>query len=131
MPLATVSRKVSDLLDAPRVMGPEAWREIETKYGYGAMANAFSALARAGVIHPSPIETLDNAKNYSATFQVLDQNNHVIFHAGADTANPWPARVGFGELLLNGAHFRTIVTQSVDRTTSVMVTESDATPWSS
>jgi len=42
-------------LDAPRVMGPEAWREIEMKYGYGAMADALSALAKAGIIRPYPV----------------------------------------------------------------------------
>jgi len=77
------------------------------------------------------IETLENAKNYSATFQVLDQNNHVIYHAGAATDMPWPAPAGFGEVVRNGVHFRTIVTTSVDRTISVMVAESDATRWSS
>jgi signal transduction histidine kinase len=77
------------------------------------------------------IETLENAKNYSATFQVLDQHHRVIYHAGAATTIPWPARAGFGEVVLNGTHFRTIVTQSVDRNISVMVAESDATRWSS
>ena len=77
------------------------------------------------------IETLENAKNYSATFQVLDQNSHVIFHAGAATDIPWPEPAGFGEVVRNGVHFRTIVTKSVDRTISVMVAESDATRWSS
>jgi signal transduction histidine kinase len=77
------------------------------------------------------IETLDNARNYTATFQVIDQNNHVVYHAGPATTIPWPARAGFGEVVLNGTHFHTIVTQSVDRTISVMVAESDATRWSS
>jgi signal transduction histidine kinase len=77
------------------------------------------------------IETLENAKNYSATFQVLDQNNHVIYHAGAATDIPWPAPAGFGEVVRNGVHCRTIVTKSVDHTISVMVAESDATRWSS
>jgi AcrR family transcriptional regulator len=45
-------------LDAPRVMGPAAWREIELKYGYGAMANALSALAKAGIIRPYPVELI-------------------------------------------------------------------------
>jgi hypothetical protein len=36
-------------------MGPEAWREIEMKYGYGAMADALSALAKAGIIRPYPV----------------------------------------------------------------------------
>jgi signal transduction histidine kinase len=56
---------------------------------------------------------------------------HVIYHAGAATDMPWPAPAGFGEVVRNGVHFRTIVTTSVDRTISVMVAESDATRWSS
>lgn len=77
------------------------------------------------------IETLENAKNYSATFQVLDQYHHVIHHAGAATDIPWDAPAGFGEVVRNGVHFRTVVSQSVDGTISVMVAESDATRWSS
>jgi len=72
-----------------------------------------------------------SAKNYSATFQVLDQNNHVIYRAGATTDIPWPASAGFGELVRNGVHFQTILTKSVDGTISVMVAESDAARWSS
>jgi AcrR family transcriptional regulator len=43
-------------LDAPRVIGPEAWREIEMKYGYGAMSAVLTALAAAGIIQPYPVE---------------------------------------------------------------------------
>jgi len=77
------------------------------------------------------IETLENAKNYAATFQILDQNNHVIYHAGAGTDTPWPAPAGFGEVVRNGVHFRSILTTSIDHTISVMVAESDAARWSS
>jgi AcrR family transcriptional regulator len=42
-------------LDAPRVIGPDTWREIELKYGYGAMASALSALAEAKIIRPYPV----------------------------------------------------------------------------
>jgi signal transduction histidine kinase len=77
------------------------------------------------------IETLENAKNYSANFQVMDRYNHVIYSAGAASDIPWPVPTGFGELVRNGQHFRTIVTKSVDGTISVMVAESDATRWSS
>jgi AcrR family transcriptional regulator len=45
-------------LDAPRVVGPEAWREIEMKYGFGAMASALAALASARIIRPYPVELL-------------------------------------------------------------------------
>jgi signal transduction histidine kinase len=77
------------------------------------------------------IETLENAEHYSATFQVLDHNNHVIYHAGTATDTRWLAPDGFGEVSRNGVHFRTIVTKSVDGAISVMVAESDATRWSS
>jgi len=45
-------------LDAPRVMGPQAWREIEMRYGFGAMANALTALTTARIIRPYPIELI-------------------------------------------------------------------------
>jgi hypothetical protein len=45
-------------LDAARVMGPEAWREIEVKCGFGAMASALSALAKAGIIRHYPVELI-------------------------------------------------------------------------
>lgn len=45
-------------LDAPRVIGPEAWREIELKYGYGAMSAALTGLAQAGIIRPYPVELI-------------------------------------------------------------------------
>jgi signal transduction histidine kinase len=77
------------------------------------------------------IETLENAKNYSATFQILDQHGHVIYDEGDATGIPWPAPAGFGDVVRDGVHFRTIVTKSVDDSVSVMVAESDATRWSS
>jgi AcrR family transcriptional regulator len=45
-------------LDAPRVIGQEAWRAIELKYGYGAMAGALSGLAEAGILRPYPVELM-------------------------------------------------------------------------
>ena len=45
-------------LDAPRVIGPEAWREIESKYAYGAMSLGLSALIEAGVMRSYPVELL-------------------------------------------------------------------------
>lgn len=45
-------------LDAKRVLGPAAWREIEMKYGYGAMATALAALMQAGIIRNYPIEVV-------------------------------------------------------------------------
>ena len=45
-------------LDAPRVLGPEVWREIELKYGYGAMAAAMTKLIEAGILRPYPVELI-------------------------------------------------------------------------
>jgi AcrR family transcriptional regulator len=45
-------------LDAPRVIGPEAWREVELKYAYGGMSAMLSQLAEAGVVHPYAIDLL-------------------------------------------------------------------------
>ena len=45
-------------LDAPRIFGPEAWREIELKYAYGGMSAMLAQLIEAGVLHPYAIELL-------------------------------------------------------------------------
>lgn len=45
-------------LDAPRVVGLEAWREIELKYAYGVMSAAIQRLVAAGVIQPYPVELI-------------------------------------------------------------------------
>jgi AcrR family transcriptional regulator len=45
-------------LDAPRVIGPEKWREIELKYAFGAMSGALAALAQGGVIQPYSADLL-------------------------------------------------------------------------
>lgn len=46
------------LLDAPNVIGGTEWREIELKYGYGAMRQALTLLQAAGIIRPLPITFL-------------------------------------------------------------------------
>jgi AcrR family transcriptional regulator len=45
-------------LDAPRVIGPEAWREIELKYAYGALSAVLGQLIAAGQARPYPIELI-------------------------------------------------------------------------
>ena len=45
-------------LDAPRVIGPEAWRQIELKYGYGAMASGLAGLIEAGILRPFAVELM-------------------------------------------------------------------------
>jgi AcrR family transcriptional regulator len=46
------------LLDAPNVIGGTEWREIELRYGYGAMRQAITELQAAGVIRPLPVSLL-------------------------------------------------------------------------
>lgn len=43
-------------LEAPRVIGAEAWREIEMKYAFGAMSAALAQFQAAGRIRPYPVE---------------------------------------------------------------------------
>jgi AcrR family transcriptional regulator len=45
-------------LDAPRVIGPEAWRAIELKYAYGGMTAMLTQLMEAEVLHLYAIELL-------------------------------------------------------------------------
>jgi AcrR family transcriptional regulator len=45
-------------LDAPRVIGPEAWREIELKYAYGGMSAMLTHLIAEGFLHPYATELL-------------------------------------------------------------------------
>jgi AcrR family transcriptional regulator len=46
------------LVDAPNVIGGAEWREIEIKYGYGAMCEALAGLQAAGAIRPLPVSIL-------------------------------------------------------------------------
>lgn len=46
------------LVDAPNVIGGAEWREIEIKYGYGAMREALAGLQAAGAIRPLPVSIL-------------------------------------------------------------------------
>jgi len=43
-------------LDAPRVVGPDAWRTIELKYAYGGLSAMLVQLREAGVVQDYPIE---------------------------------------------------------------------------
>ena len=42
-------------LEAPRVIGAEAWREIEMKYAFGAMSAARGQFQAAGQMRPYPV----------------------------------------------------------------------------
>lgn len=43
-------------IEAPRVIGAEAWREIEMKYAFGAMSGVLAQLRTEGRIRPYPVE---------------------------------------------------------------------------
>src|SRR5882757_9990917 len=45
-------------IDAPTVIGPAAWREIELKYAFGGMRAALLGLISNGVIRPGSAEVL-------------------------------------------------------------------------
>jgi hypothetical protein len=45
-------------VEAPQVVGPEAWRKIELQYAFGTLRNVLAALRDAGIIKPYPIDLI-------------------------------------------------------------------------
>src|SRR5580698_5685255 len=45
-------------IEAPQVIGPEAWRKIELRYSFGALRTILTALREAKVIKPYPIDLI-------------------------------------------------------------------------
>ena len=45
-------------VEAPQVIGPDAWREIELRYAYGALRQGLTALVAAKVVKPYPIDLM-------------------------------------------------------------------------
>jgi AcrR family transcriptional regulator len=45
-------------VEAPQVVGPEAWRKIELQYAFGTLRNVLTALQDAGIIKPYPIDLI-------------------------------------------------------------------------
>jgi AcrR family transcriptional regulator len=45
-------------VEAPQVIGPDAWRKIELRYAYGALREALTALVKAGIVRPYPIDLI-------------------------------------------------------------------------
>ena len=43
-------------VEAPQVIGPEAWREIELRYAFGAMYATLTALAKKGALKAQPAD---------------------------------------------------------------------------
>jgi len=46
------------LVDAPSVLGPEEWREIEAKYGLALVRGGLESIMEAGLIEEQPVEPL-------------------------------------------------------------------------
>lgn len=45
-------------IEAPQVIGPDAWRAIELRYAYGALRQGLTALVAARVVKPYPIDLI-------------------------------------------------------------------------
>jgi AcrR family transcriptional regulator len=45
-------------VEAPQVVGPDAWRKIELQYAFGALRNVLTALVDAKIIKPYPIDLI-------------------------------------------------------------------------
>ncbi len=45
-------------IEAPQVVGPDAWRKIELRYAYGALREVLAALVVAGVVRPYPVDLI-------------------------------------------------------------------------
>lgn len=45
-------------IEAPQVIGPESWREIELRYAYGALRATLPAMIDHGIVKPYPIELI-------------------------------------------------------------------------
>jgi AcrR family transcriptional regulator len=45
-------------VEAPQVVGPEAWRKIELRYAFGALRTLLSALRDAKIIKPYPVDLI-------------------------------------------------------------------------
>lgn len=45
-------------IEAPQVLGPEAWRKIELRYAYGALHESLPRMIEAGILKHYPIELL-------------------------------------------------------------------------
>lgn len=45
-------------IEAPQVIGPEAWREIELRYAYGALHKTLPLMIEAGFLKPYPVDLI-------------------------------------------------------------------------
>jgi AcrR family transcriptional regulator len=75
------------LIDAPSVLGWAAWRELDTRYGFGLLRDVLQALIAAGLLEPQPVEPLAHM-----LLGALSEAGLVI--AGADDADAARRAVG-------------------------------------
>jgi AcrR family transcriptional regulator len=68
-------------VEAPQVVGPEAWRKIELQYAFGALRGVLASLREAGTIKPYPIDLI--ARTLLA---LLHETSAELFRAKHDTA---------------------------------------------
>ncbi len=45
-------------VEAPQVIGPQAWREIELRYAFGALRKVLPELIDAGIVKPYPVDLI-------------------------------------------------------------------------
>jgi AcrR family transcriptional regulator len=45
-------------VEAPQVVGPEAWRKIELQYAFGTLRNVLASLRETGIIKPYPVDLI-------------------------------------------------------------------------
>jgi AcrR family transcriptional regulator len=45
-------------IEAPQVVGPDAWRKIELRYAYGALREVLAGLITTGVVRPYPVDLI-------------------------------------------------------------------------
>jgi AcrR family transcriptional regulator len=76
------------LLDAPAVLGWQAWREIDTTYGLGLVSEALDHCMEAGLMTPRPVQPL-------AHILLAALNEAAMLVANAD--DPVATRVVVGE----------------------------------
>ena len=72
------------------------------------------------------IETLDSVDPYSATYQVIDSRNQIVYRTSSAPTEPWMQAPGFADVRYRGEHFRLARTHSYDGSIAVVVAESDA-----
>ncbi len=74
-------------VEAPQVIGVEAWQEVELRYAYGAMSQTVAGLSAAAAIPDYPPELLARL-----LLALLRETSRVVAHAGHDASKTEAAR---------------------------------------